>query len=134
MPNYSKEFIDEVTQVSPNDLITDETQNIVTNELQSNILYLINLLSSTTANNSNSSNSTNQSSQNLLNFDSNGNQTTTTGGTFDTFESKNSWTAVQGNSVANDTTISNSPVNLLIYIVQIQIKKLSVLIYLNQKK
>lgn len=112
MPNYSNEFIDEITQVSPNDLVTDETQNLITNELQSNIKYLINLLSATTTN---SSNGTNQSSENLLNYDSNGNKTSNVGGTFDTFENKNSWTAVQDNSVVNETKVENSPLDLLIY-------------------
>lgn len=110
MPTYSNEFIDEITQVSPNDLVTDETQNLVTNELQSNILYLVNLLSATTTNGGAS-----QSSDNLLNYDSNGNKISSNGGTFDTFENKNAWTAVEDNTVVNDTKISDAPLNLLIY-------------------
>lgn len=103
------EFINDITQVSPNDLITDETSNLVTQELQNNIKYLFNLLSN------NSTNTTQNTSENLLNYDNNGNKINSTGGNFDSFETKNSWTAIQDTLVSNDNTISNNNVNLLIY-------------------
>ena len=105
------EFINEITQVSPNDLITDETTNLINNELQNNIKYLVNILASKTT----SSVSNQSSTTNLLNFDSNGNTVSQNGGTFNTFEAKNSWTAVKNNAVVNDVYISNAVSNLLIY-------------------
>lgn len=109
MAENTNEFIDEITQVSPNEIITDETTNLITNELQNNIKYLTSLLSSSTK-------STNQpSTENLLNYNNNGNRVSSNGGTFETFENKNSWTAVQDNAVVNDSKIVNSPINLLIY-------------------
>jgi len=103
------EFNDDITQVSPNDLSTDEVVNTISAELQANIKYLLNLISATNIN------GTKQGSENILNYDNNGNKTSSNGGTFNTFENKNSWTAVENTVVVNDSTISNTVNNLLVY-------------------
>ena len=104
---FNEEFIDEISQVSPSNNVTDETLNTPLAELQHNVKFLANLLSNY---------SVSAQSGNLLNSNSTGTQTSQNGGTFNTFETKNSWLAVENNVVSNDAVIkSDLPIDALIW-------------------
>lgn len=103
----NEEFIENITKVSPSNNVTDETFNTPLAELQNNIKFLANFLTSF-----------NVSSQygNLLDYDDQGNRVSTNGGTFDNFENKNSWIAIENNIVVNDQKINSEiPLDVLMW-------------------
>lgn len=107
--SINEEFIDEISQVSPSNNVTDETLNTPIAELQHNIKFLANLISSY-------GNIGGAKYGNLLNYGSDGSLVSQNGGTFNSFETKNSWTAIENNVVANDTKInSDIPLDLLVW-------------------
>lgn len=105
-----KTFIKNITQVSPSDLITDENQNLVISELQNNVEYLASLISAP-----NTLNNVISLNKNLLNYDINGNLISSTAGILNDFEKVNSWLAVEDNVIKNDSLISTTVKNALVY-------------------
>lgn len=106
----NEEFINEISQVSPSNNVTDETFNTPMAELQHNIKFLANLIT-----NSGVVGAANKNT-NLLNYDGTGSLISQNGGLFNTFETKNAWIAIENNVVVNDTKVhSDVPLDLLIW-------------------
>lgn len=111
---FSEEFINDITTLSSSSNATDENINVPILQLQHNIKYLLNILST------NSSSSVNSLLSliygNLFDYDSVGNKIFFNGGNLDSFEKKNTWIAINDNVVVNDTAIQSSGAdNLLVY-------------------
>lgn len=111
---FSEDFINDITTLNSSSNATDENINLPILQLQHNIKYLLNILSTDSSSSTNSLLSLIYG--NLLDYDAAGYKIFFNGGNLDSFEKKNTWLAINDNKVVNDTAIQSSGAdNLLVY-------------------
>jgi hypothetical protein len=110
----NNDFINKIAQLNPSTLVNDENTNLPLQQLQSNVQFILNLLSLSTTS---SPNYLSLIYGNLLDYDNLGNKVYFNGGNFDCFEKKNSFLAIDDGAVLNESEIQSSggAADLLVY-------------------